>query len=264
VDGDVGNDTKKNHRQSDACGNGPERRVPATTPVSNSLALWHSRTIARDPTPFWRSVSETRPARGFERADQIEGLSPQSVAGYRALREAIDGSGLVDAGEDLVARLTGFLDRVAYRDEVTRLYDDPMAREARWAGVLEILNFAEKHVKRSAKPTLDGFLEELALTSGDGPEEKPDARRNAVTLHAAKGLEFPHVFLVGMEEGLFPHERAAKEGAIEEERRLAHVGITRAMTNLTLTAVSSFTVEKPRRMWLRTRAALQAISSASS
>ena len=149
----------------------------------------------------------------------------------------LDESGLEGAGQDLVSVLGRFLERVGYREEVNRLYPDPMTREARWAGVVEILNFAENHVRRAAEPSLHGFLEELALTSGDEPGEKPENRGDAVTLmtlHAAKGLEFPHVFLVGMEEGLLPHARAVAEAGIEEERRLAYVGITRAMTTLTL------------------------------
>jgi superfamily I DNA/RNA helicase len=120
-----------------------------------------------------------------------------------------------------------------------------MTREARWAGVLEVLNFAENHVRRSARPSLLGFLEELALTSGEAPGESMDDRRDAVTLmtlHAAKGLEFPHVFLVGLEEGLLPHARAVAEGGVEEERRLAYVGITRAMSTLSM----SFAFERAR------------------
>ena len=174
----------------------------------------------------------------FERASEIEGLNPQAVAGYQALRDALDQSGLESATSDLVSRLSGFLDRIGYRGEVNRLYPDAMTREARWAGVVEVLNFAENHVRRSKQPSLEGFLEELALTSGDEPDEKPEVRGDAVTLmtlHAAKGLEFPHVFLAGMEEGLLPHARSAAEGSLEEERRLAYVGITRAMTTLTLT-----------------------------
>jgi DNA helicase-2/ATP-dependent DNA helicase PcrA len=173
---------------------------------------------------------------GFDRAAEIEGLSPQSVEGYRALSATLARADLAGAGRQLVDRLSAFLDSIDYRAEVARLYPEPMTREARWAGVEEVLNFAENYVRRSPEPTLDGFLEELALTSGDEPEEKPE-RGDAVTLmtlHAAKGLEFPHVFLVGMEEGLLPHARAAAEGGVEEERRLAYVGITRAMTTLTL------------------------------
>jgi DNA helicase II / ATP-dependent DNA helicase PcrA len=173
----------------------------------------------------------------FERAPEIEGLSAASVEGYRKLRAALDGSGLLEAGEDLVQRLDRFLAAVAYRDEVNRLYPEPMTRDARWAGVMEVLNFAENHVRREDKPSLGAFLNDLALTSGDGPGERKQSRKDAVTLmslHAAKGLEFPHVFLAGMEEGLMPHARAVKEGAIEEERRLAYVGITRAMDTLAL------------------------------
>jgi DNA helicase-2/ATP-dependent DNA helicase PcrA len=181
----------------------------------------------------------------FDRAGEVGGLSPQSVEGYRRLREAIDRSGLADAGPHLVLRLQRFLEAIGYREEVRRLYPDPTTHEARWAGVEEILNFAENHVRRSASPTLHGFLEELALTSGDEPGEKAEARGDAVTLmtlHAAKGLEFPHVFLAGMEEGLLPHARAAAEGGVEEERRLAYVGITRAMSTLALT----FAAERSR------------------
>jgi DNA helicase II / ATP-dependent DNA helicase PcrA len=185
-------------------------------------------------------------AEAFERAGEIEGLSPQSVAGYQALRAVLDSSELPDAGRHLVFRLERFLDAVRYREEITRLYPDPTTREARWAGVLEVLNFAENHVKRAAQPSLHAFLEELALQSDDGPgEDRTDLRENAVTLmtlHAAKGLEFPHVFLVGMEEGLLPHARAVAENGIEEERRLAYVGITRAMTTLTL----SFAFERAK------------------
>ena len=184
-------------------------------------------------------------AEAFDRAGEVEGLSPQSVEGYGKLRAALDASDLVQAGAHLVFRLERFLEAIAYRDEVRRLYADPMAREARWAGVLEVLNLAENYVRRSTDPSLSQFLEEVSLSGEDGPGEKKDTGRNAITvmtLHAAKGLEFPHVFLVGMEEGLLPHARAVAEGGIEEERRLAYVGITRAMTTLTL----SWAVERAK------------------
>ena len=183
-------------------------------------------------------------SRAFEQADAIEGLSPQALEGYRSLDAALERSGLSEARRDIVARLEAFLDTIHYRDEVRRLYPDPMTREARWAGVLEVLNFAENYTSRSSNPTLHGFLEELALSSGD-EQEAPETRGDAVTLmtlHAAKGLEFPHVFLVGMEEGLLPHARAVAEGGIEEERRLAYVGITRAMNTLTM----SWTFERAK------------------
>ena len=130
---------------------------------------------------------------------------------------------------DLVGLVRTVLDTVDYRAEVWRCYADANTRDLRWAGVLEMLNFAENHVRRAKKPDLPGFLDVLALQATD--DEPGDKRpRDAVTLmtlHAAKGLEFPFVYIVGAEEGLLPHVKSAAEDRIEEERRLMYVGITR-------------------------------------
>jgi DNA helicase-2/ATP-dependent DNA helicase PcrA len=164
-------------------------------------------------------------------------LPPAAEEGYHRLRNVISQTSLADNGGDLVAGLKELLDRLDYRAEVRRLYPDPMTREARWAAVEEVFNFAENYSRKKAQPTLSGFLEELALSSGDDVEDRRDDPGHAVTLmtlHSAKGLEFPHVFLVGLEEGLLPHARSVEEGGVEEERRLAYVGITRAMKTLTI------------------------------
>jgi DNA helicase-2/ATP-dependent DNA helicase PcrA len=179
-------------------------------------------------------------AKAFERAGEIEGMNPDAVEAYGNLRARIARVAVDRATHDLPARLGSLVEAVDYKSEVRRLYSDPMTREARWAGVEEMLNVAENYTRRASSPTLHGFLEELALTSGDEPSEResPGEAVTLMTLHSAKGLEFPHVFLVGMEEGLLPHARAVAEGACEEERRLAYVGITRAMKTLTLSLAS--------------------------
>jgi superfamily I DNA/RNA helicase len=173
--------------------------------------------------------------------DSGDELPRAALEGYRALHSVVSGASLAREGGDLVAGLKELLDRLDYRTEVRRLYPDPMTRETRWAAVEEVVNFAENYTRRSARPTLVDFLEALALSSSDDVDDGRDDRGQAVTLmtlHSAKGLEFPHVFLVGMEEGLLPHARSVEEGGIEEERRLAYVGITRAMRTLTLSFCS--------------------------
>lgn len=89
--------------------------------------------------------------------------------------------------------------------------------------------------RSAATPTVSGFLEETALVADvDRYEHSPD-RLTLMTLHAAKGLEYPAVFIVGMEEGVLPHQRSLEsEEDIQEERRLCYVGMTRAMRHLTL------------------------------
>jgi DNA helicase II / ATP-dependent DNA helicase PcrA len=147
---------------------------------------------------------------------------------------------------------------VAYKDELTRLYPDAGDQEARWAAVEEVVNAVATYSQRvatkgAAKPTVAGFLQEVALTGNEAEQDKESKlERNAValmTLHAAKGLEFPEVYMVGMEEGLLPHHRSVADAgaAVDEERRLCYVGVTRAKRRLTLTLALS------RRKWGKAR-----------
>ena len=90
------------------------------------------------------------------------------------------------------------------------------------------------------QPILPQFLDQVALDSGDRQADEDQDAVQLMTLHSAKGLEFPLVFLAGMEENLFPHKMSLEEpGRLEEERRLAYVGITRAMQKLYLTFAES-------------------------
>lgn len=140
----------------------------------------------------------------------------------------------------LVTAARGLLSAIDYESELRRQYDDPNDQASRWSAVEEVINALGEYESRSKKPTLTGFLDDVALGGQDFDQEKDkQLRRNAIvlmTLHSAKGLEFPHVYMVGLEEGLLPHHRSvALEGeAIDEERRLCYVGVTRAQERLTL------------------------------
>jgi len=168
-------------------------------------------------------------------AEQVEALKPAAIASATDLGRLLKTLRGMQTGS-LVGRIRHLLEAVNYKDEVERAYPDEATRRARWATVDEILAFAESHTQRHKKPTLTTFLQELTLEANDDDDEEP-GKRNAVTLmtlHAAKGLEFPHVYFVGLEEGLLPHARSIEDDTVEEERRLAYVGITRAQQRLTL------------------------------
>lgn len=154
---------------------------------------------------------------------------------------------------------TSLISHIRYYDELARQYPEENDRESRWASVQEVINTLGSYEKRSRakKPSLRKFLDEVALGERDEQGDKESKlNRNAIalmTLHAAKGLEFPHVYLVGMEEGLLPHQKsvdAEKQGnlsAIDEERRLCYVGVTRARDRLTMTlALARMKWGKPR------------------
>ena len=168
---------------------------------------------------------------------RIAPLAADAVGNFVLLvqqfRRELEEKSLVEAARQLIAKID-------YESELRRLYVQENEWQSRWAAVEEVVNALAVYEKRTRRPTLAGFLDEVALGGREFDDEKDkQLRRNAVvlmTMHSAKGLEFPQVYLVGMEEGLLPHHRSVKvEGdAIEEERRLCYVGVTRAQERLTL------------------------------
>ncbi len=176
--------------------------------------------------------------RAFDQAAEIEGVPPAAIEAALSFRDKLATFTKRSERADLVSLVRGVIEAVDYRTEVDRAYPDAPTREDRWSTVMEIVNFAENHARRKSGATLSSFLEALTLSADDQKEESPTQTRDAVTLmslHAAKGLEFPRVFLVGVEEGLLPHARSVAEDTVEEERRLMYVGITRAQRVLTIT-----------------------------
>lgn len=158
--------------------------------------------------------------------------------------------------ESLTEAMRTLMERTAYADEIARLYEKPEERQSRMASLEELTNAvgAYEDNARKKKPDLTGFLSEIALSGREmGNEKDKLAAQNAVwllTLHAAKGLEFPVVYMVGMEDGILPHSRSVKSGEeddIAEERRLCYVGITRAQEKLTMSLALT------RRKWGKAR-----------
>lgn len=108
--------------------------------------------------------------------------------------------------------------------------------EARWENVKELFTATRKYNDYNPREGLEKFLEEVALIQETDKLQKKDKAINLMTIHSAKGLEFPVVFMVGMEDGIFPHSRSIFDPQeLEEERRLCYVGITRAKEKLCLT-----------------------------
>jgi DNA helicase-2/ATP-dependent DNA helicase PcrA len=201
--------------------------------------------------PLWDILADQR---SRQASSAVASNATDAVCKFQSLIEAfrtrIGQTSLVDLASSLVGH-------IRYQDDLARRYPDANDQQSRWASVQELINALAVYEKRAKKPTLRGLLDEVALGERDEAGDKEaKLNRNAVallTLHAAKGLEFPIVYLVGMENGLLPHQKsldAEKDGdtsAIDEERRLCYVGVTRARDRLTLSlALSRMKWGKPR------------------
>ena len=180
----------------------------------------------------------------------VSQAAEESISKFRDL---IDSLHLLARREPLGELVPRVVSQTGYRRELERIYSDPNELDARSASLEEITNAAANYADQSRKPTLQGFLDDIALGTRDSSDDKDNQLDNnaiaLMTLHSAKGLEFPHVYMVGMEEGILPHRRSidAAGDAIDEERRLCYVGVTRAQEQLTLSLALT------RRKWGKPR-----------
>jgi len=185
-------------------------------------------------------------------AEIAQVLAPAAVQAVEKFHTLISQLGVAAKKISLGELVALVIKETGYSRELDRAYPDPNDREARAASLEEIVNAAANYEDHAKEPTLPGFLDEIALGNCESDEKENQLKNNAIalmTMHSAKGLEFPYVYMVGMEEGILPHRRAveAEGDAIDEERRLAYVGVTRAQEELTLS------LPLTRKKWGKTR-----------
>jgi DNA helicase-2/ATP-dependent DNA helicase PcrA len=246
--------------------------------VRDVLAYWKVCVNPRDDLSLLRILNTPRRGFGDVSIQKIDAIArAESIGLLEAIGRVAGGLGdftpslrqACVAIRDLFARARERLERKAldemarqvleeggYREAVNALYTDPLTRQARWNAVEDLLKSVERWRGENLSAPFEEFLESVALDAEEKEDEETRLRGIALmTLHSAKGLEFPHVFLVGVEEDLLPHKRSQADGdhAIEEERRLLYVGVTRARVTLTLTHASTRTLYGEPRMRLPSR-----------
>ncbi len=158
----------------------------------------------------------------------------RAASSLRVFRDLILGLAEVARQEPPSAAIGKVLDRTGYLSALRE--DRTEEAEGRIENLAELVSAAREYELREREASLGGFVDTLSLLSDtDESEGAADARVMMMTLHSAKGLEFPVVFIAGLEEGLFPHSRSSEDEAeLEEERRLCYVGMTRAQRKLHL------------------------------
>ena len=190
-------------------------------------------------------IQESAAARGIGFYDDLSapdlipgiGRSASKLDSFAALIEYFKGRSEESGVTDL---LTEVIEKTGYTESLEA--DDPEELEARVQNIDELVSkaavYEESCSDRGERPTLSGFLEEVALVADIDSVAEDRDYVILMTLHSAKGLEFPHVYLAGMEDGLFPSYMSISGDdpeELEEERRLCYVGVTRAEEKLTLT-----------------------------
>jgi DNA helicase-2/ATP-dependent DNA helicase PcrA len=201
--------------------NSPRRGIGQT---SLSRVISHAATMG---ISVWEAAAEPASVPGLGTA-ACKALG-RFMATMESLRERVEQR--VPVGDILEAVLheTGYLEWL----EAERTIE----AQGRIENLQELVEVAREFDAAAEPPedTLDVFLQQVALVADADTRRDDEGLVTLMTLHNAKGLEYPIVFIIGCEEGVFPHSRSLDEGTLEEERRLMYVGITRAMRDLTLT-----------------------------
>ncbi len=222
--------------------------------IRDALAYLTLIANPQDVVSFGRAVNSPRRGIGDTTQARIAGhantlgesiwdvaLEPETVPGLGAaaiksvgrfmsimerLRERADTASVGDLLQELLDE-TGYVD--ALRVERT------IEAQGRLENLEELVGVAREYDAAAEEPSLEEFLQQISLFSDQDGLRDDEGTVTLMTLHNAKGLEFPVVFMIGMEDGIFPHMRSIEAGDVEEERRLCYVGITRAMRELYLT-----------------------------
>jgi DNA helicase II / ATP-dependent DNA helicase PcrA len=158
----------------------------------------------------------------------------KAVASFRTTIQSLMSGAMELDVPDLVERV---LERSGYMQALEA--ERTIEAQGRVENLQELVGVAREYQETAPQPSLSSFLQEISLFSDQDTIRGDTSLVTLMTLHNAKGLEFKCVWLIGMEEGIFPHSRSIEEQGIEEERRLCYVGMTRAMERLTLLHASS-------------------------
>ena len=213
------------------------------TVLSNSLNAGSLLRIANRPR---RGIGDTSLARLVTHAEGagrtlweamadpeaagVAAASSRAIRAFRATMESLQALSQELAVDEL-------LERVLEKSGMIEAFEAERTIEARGRieNLQELVGVAREYRQQAEDATLAGFLQDISLVSDQDTIRDERGVVTLMTLHNAKGLEFRAVFMIGMEEGVFPHIRAIEEQGVEEERRLCYVGMTRAMERLTLT-----------------------------
>ncbi|MEO6846486.1 MAG: ATP-dependent helicase, partial [Chthoniobacterales bacterium] len=173
--------------------------------------------------------------------DFLQLIATKTAAAIRAFSALLQGFRITLSmtGSPFPAVFQELINESGYLEDLKRTCKTPDEADNRIENIKEVFRAMEQFRVRSTEG-LRGFIDEMSLDRNQEKEEKDkQSGVTLITLHAAKGLEFREVYLVGAEDGLLPHERSKGEGTVDEERRLLYVGITRAMRALTITYCST-------------------------